>query len=159
MSKAYQELSLCDFAYRQRVFCALAVPLPILVFCLFQDGSLFAARLTVGVFSVPFASVAVLLAIGLAALCLCELSRSLAVAGKLVRAVPAAYFPGPNRSSLGWQRGCHADLVQGLTGSTLVWGNGQTSCVHPLRSCRFYSRDVKHQLKTAIVAREVSRSD
>jgi hypothetical protein len=159
MSNAYQELSLCDFAYRQRVVCALALSLPVLIFSLFQDGSLFAARLTVGGFSVPFASVAVLLAIGLAAVCLCELSRSLAVAGKLVRAMPAAYFPGPNRSSLAPQFHCLANLVQGQTGSTLVWGNGQTSCVHPLWSCRFYSRDVKHQLKTAILAREVSRTD
>jgi hypothetical protein len=93
--------------------------------------------LTVGGFSLSFASVAVLLAIGLAAACLCELSRSLAVAGKLVRAVPAANFRGPNCSSLGWQLDCHANLVEGQTDSTLVWGNGEKSCVHPLWSCGF----------------------
>jgi hypothetical protein len=138
MSRDYQGIFVRDFNSRQREFCALVVSLLLLFFCLVQDGSLVAGRSSVGGFSFSYAIVATALAIGLAAACACELSHSQAVAGSVMRALPAANRPGPNirgKTLLGRQLNCQSNV--GKTGSTPVWGNGQTRCVHPLRSCEF----------------------
>jgi hypothetical protein len=139
-SEDYQELFARDFTNRQRELCALVVSLLLCVFWFFQDGSLFAGRLSVGTFSFA-ATAAILLAISLASACVREPSRSLAVAANIVRAMPAANVPGPKHSSSERQFNCHSNVaivgaavvlppqrVQGQTGSTPVWGNGQTSC-------------------------------
>ncbi len=161
MSRDYQGIVVRDFARRQRELCALVVSLLLFALCLVQDGSLLAGRFSIGGFSFSYAIAAMVLAIGLAAACVCELSHSQAVAGSVMRALPAANRPGPNirgETLLGRQLHCSSNV--GKTGSTPVWGNGQTSCVHPLRSRVLYNMDVEHQqLKIALVAREVARTD
>jgi hypothetical protein len=89
---------------------------------------------------------AMVLGIGLAAASACESSHRQAVASNNLRAVPAAdEVSGP-------------ESFEGKTGSTVVWGNGQTGCASNTE-LRGNSMDVKHQLKIAVFAREVARID
>jgi hypothetical protein len=145
-SSDYQEFLVRDPAGRRRAFCACAM---VLLACLsLQIGSVFAGSVLVGGFSLFYSSyliAAMVLAFGLATAFACEPSHLVAVAGEIERAVPAANRRGP-------------ESVEGQTGSTPVWGNGQTSCASltELRGCNM---DLKHQLKIATVAREVERAD
>jgi hypothetical protein len=134
-----------DFANRQREFCALALSLLTLALCVSQDGSFVAGRAAVGGFSFICASAAMVLAFCLTAACVCGSAHSRAVAVTVVRVMPAANFPGP-------------EYIVSRTGSTPVWGNGQTSCA-PVTELRGYNRDAKQQLEIALVAREVARTD
>jgi hypothetical protein len=144
-SKDDQERFVRDFANRQREFCALAVSLLTLALCVSRDGPFVAGRATVGGFSLVCASAAMVLAFCLAAACVCDASHSLAVAGTVVRAMPATNFSGP-------------EYIVSRIGSTPVWGNGQTSCT-PVTELRGFNRDFQQQLEIALVAREVARTD
>lgn len=143
--KDYEELYARDFANRQRAMCACFLALLACSICFFRNELLPAGGAAVGGFSLICASVAMVLAFGLAAAWLCERSHCLAVAGEIERGKPAANFPGP-------------EFIVSRTGSTPVWGNGQTSCAS-VTELRGYNMDVEQQLKIAQVAREVARTD
>jgi hypothetical protein len=130
-SRDYQQLFVGDFASRRGVLCAYTVSLLLMALYSSQDGLLFAGCFSLGGFSSSYAIAAMISAFGLTAACACELSRFQAAAGNIVR---------------------------GQTGSTPVWGIGQTSYATSMES-RGYNMDVKHQLKIALVAREVTRAD
>ena len=152
-SKDYQSLVVRNFTNCQRTLCVFLVTLlPCVFFCsFFQDDSFSAGRSSVGGSSYVIA--AMVLAVGLAAAFVCELSHNQAAANHIVRAMPAVNISEPEYSRLARRLNCPANI-----GSTLVWGSGQTSYAS-IEELRVYSREAKHQLKIAIVAREVARTD
>jgi hypothetical protein len=123
--KDYEELYARDFANRQRAMCAGFLSLLACSICFIQNELLPAGRAAIGGFSLICASAAMVMAFNLAAAWLCEASHCLAVAGEIERARPAANFPGPG-------------FIVSRTGSTPVWGNGQTSCAS-VREIRGYN--------------------
>jgi hypothetical protein len=155
-SKDNRELFVRNFANCRFAICAFIALLLPCVFCVFQDDSFSAARSCVGGFScvsvAMFLAIGIL-AIGLAAAFACELSHNQASANNIVRAMPAVNISGPEYYLLQRRLNCHSNI-----GSTPVWGSGQTSYAS-IEELRVYSREAKHQLKIATVAREVARAD